>query len=79
MEKGCLVTVGTTSFDALIEAVSTEQFAARLEVLGYAWLRVQVGRGAEPRFTGDSALQRTWFRFTCVLLSVTLYHAESQG
>ena len=39
------VTVGTTSFDALIRAADGEGFAAALRDLGFARLRLQIGRG----------------------------------
>jgi len=44
------VTVGTTSFDALIAATTTPEFANALEKLGFDELRLQVGRGAAPLF-----------------------------
>mmetsp|Transcript_36526 Transcript_36526/g.117106 ORF Transcript_36526/g.117106 Transcript_36526/m.117106 type:complete len:179 (+) Transcript_36526:23-559(+) len=63
---GVLVTVGTTSFDALVAAAATREFAERLEESGYEWLRIQVGRGAAPPagWDGEKPLERSWFRFT---------------
>ncbi|KAJ8598451.1 hypothetical protein CTAYLR_006850 [Chrysophaeum taylorii] len=62
--RGIFVTVGTTCFDELVAAVTTAEFADRLTELGYRWLRVQVGRGTEPTFLGETTVHRTWFRFT---------------
>ena len=53
------MTVGTTEFDALVAAATAPPFLARLEALGFAWLRLQVGRGAAPPDTDRT----TWFRF----------------
>ena len=53
------VTVGTTSFDALIHAATTPEFANALEKLGFDELRLQVGRGAAP----TEADRVSWFRF----------------
>ena len=64
--RGVLVTVGTTSFDGLVEAATSEAFAEQLEAMGYAWLRVQVGRGKAPEEKWDTRrpLRRSWFRMT---------------
>ena len=58
MPRRVFVTVGTTSFDALIQATTTPEFANALEKLGFDELRLQVGRGQAP--VSDSV---TWFRF----------------
>ena len=59
MPRRVFVTVGTTSFDALIHACTTPEFANALEKLGFDELRLQVGRGAAPTDTDRT----TWFRF----------------
>ena len=59
MPRRVFVTVGTTSFDALIAATATREFANALEKLGFDELRLQVGRGKEPHKTDHT----TWFRF----------------
>ena len=59
MPRRVFVTVGTTSFDALIHAATTPEFANALEKLGFDELRLQVGRGKEPTKTD----RVTWFRF----------------
>ena len=64
---GVFVTVGTTEFDALVAAATAPPFLARLEALGFAWLRLQVGRGAAPHRPAASTVNNThvsWFRFT---------------
>ena len=64
---GVFVTVGTTEFDALVAAATAPPFLARLEALGFAWLRLQVGRGAAPRLPAASTVggaHVSWFRFT---------------
>ena len=59
MPRRVFVTVGTTSFDALVAATTTPEFANALEKLGFDELRLQVGRGAAPADTD----RVTWFRF----------------
>ena len=59
MPRRVFVTVGTTSFDALIRATTAPEFANALEKLGFDELRLQVGRGKEPSKTDRT----TWFRF----------------
>jgi len=59
MPRRVFVTVGTTSFDALIAATTTPEFASALEKLGFDELRLQVGRGNEPAVRDRT----TWFRF----------------
>ena len=58
MPRRVFVTVGTTSFDALIAATTAPEFANALEKLGFDELRLQVGRGKAPEAEGA-----TWFRF----------------
>eukprot|EP00271_Cylindrocystis_brebissonii_P009127 TRINITY_DN23790_c0_g1_i1.p1 TRINITY_DN23790_c0_g1~~TRINITY_DN23790_c0_g1_i1.p1 ORF type:complete len:174 (+),score=34.36 TRINITY_DN23790_c0_g1_i1:443-964(+) len=43
--KSVFVVVGTTSFDALIQAVDTVEFRAVLRQKGYTSLIIQIGRG----------------------------------
>jgi len=59
MPRRVFVTVGTTSFDALIDACITPEFNKKLATLGFDELRLQVGRGAAP----TEADRITWFRF----------------
>ena len=59
MPRRVFVTVGTTSFDTLIAATTTPEFASALEKLGFDELRLQVGRGNEPAVRDRT----TWFRF----------------
>ena len=59
MPRRVFVTVGTTSFDALIDACTTPEFNKKLATLGFDELRLQVGRGAAPAETDRT----TWFRF----------------
>ena len=59
MPRRVFVTVGTTSFDALVAATTTPEFANALEKLGFDELRLQVGRGKEPHKTD----RVSWFRF----------------
>lgn len=40
------VTVGTTSFDALVRAVDTYEFKEELSTKGYTHLLIQMGRGS---------------------------------
>ena len=71
--KQVFVTVGTTSFDELIEAADSDTVHQALATLGYTHVRHQVGRGdARPRAgDGDAAvatrrrsrLPTTWFDF----------------
>ncbi|XP_035264041.1 UDP-N-acetylglucosamine transferase subunit ALG13 homolog [Anguilla anguilla] len=44
--KTVFVTVGTTSFDELIESITSEEATQALSALGYKKLVLQVGRGA---------------------------------
>ena len=59
MPRRVFVTVGTTSFDALIGACTTPEFHKKLKTLGFDELRLQVGRGAAPTDTD----RVSWFRF----------------
>lgn len=45
-KKTVFVTVGTTSFDALIRAVDTHEVKAELLRRGYTQLLIQMGRGS---------------------------------
>jgi beta-1,4-N-acetylglucosaminyltransferase len=48
------VTVGTTQFDALVEALLRPSALEALAKLGFRQLRVQHGRGAPPRAPADT-------------------------
>jgi beta-1,4-N-acetylglucosaminyltransferase len=48
-KKTIFVTVGTTLFEALIEAVSTQQALDWMAEAGYTHLVVQYGKGTSPR------------------------------
>ncbi|XP_078360646.1 UDP-N-acetylglucosamine transferase subunit ALG13-like isoform X2 [Oculina patagonica] len=45
-EKTVFVTVGTTSFDHLIETISSKALVTLFEKLGYRCIVLQIGRGA---------------------------------
>jgi UDP-N-acetylglucosamine transferase subunit ALG13 len=47
-EGSIFVTVGTTSFDALIAMVDSEPFARLLQMMGYGTLVVQYGELGSP-------------------------------
>ena len=58
-ERQVFVTVGTTEFDALIEAVDSDAAHAALAALGYTRVLFQVGRGsARPRGPAGSRSSR---------------------
>ncbi|KAJ8407173.1 hypothetical protein AAFF_G00288490 [Aldrovandia affinis] len=62
--KTVFVTVGTTSFDELIECVTSEEATQVLSALGYEKLVLQVGRGSVVPDAGSFAgLQVDVFRF----------------
>lgn len=70
-EKRVLVTVGTTSFDELIEAVTSSQFIKLLMSQGYTRLSLQIGRG---QYIPDSSptplgFVMSWFRYKPTLAS----------
>ena len=44
-KKTVFVTVGTTSFDALVRALDTEEVRHELTTKGYTDLLIQMGRG----------------------------------
>ena len=55
-QRTVFVTVGTTSFDALIEAADSDAAHAALGALGYTHIQFQVGRGAaRPREASPDA------------------------
>eukprot|EP00965_Chrysotila_dentata_P255377 6212198-Pleurochrysis_carterae.AAC.2 len=56
-------TVGTTQFNALIDAVLAESVLKLLYEQGYRRLRIQVGRGSEPTLPTSAALDIDWYRF----------------
>ncbi|XP_066271056.1 UDP-N-acetylglucosamine transferase subunit ALG13-like [Branchiostoma lanceolatum] len=63
-EKCVFVTVGTTSFDPLIELVSGGSFCKLLEDLGYARLLLQIGRGQyEPEGFVKPGFRLEYYRF----------------
>ncbi|KAJ8282780.1 hypothetical protein COCON_G00052990 [Conger conger] len=62
--KTVFVTVGTTSFDELIESVTSQETTQVLSALGYKKLVLQVGRGAVlPGSDSCAGLQVNAFRF----------------
>jgi beta-1,4-N-acetylglucosaminyltransferase len=54
---GVFVTVGTTSFDALVATVDSAPFAALLHEQGFTELTVQYGKHAH---TPSSTVAATW-------------------
>ena len=69
MPRAVFVTVGTTSFDALIEIVDDPAFVQSLASLGYTSLRVQLGRGKytpshfDEGGTEVRGVRCDWYRF----------------
>ena len=74
--KECVVTVGTTRFDQLIQVVSGETFPRILRGRGFDRLVLQIGSGDLPRgvrlgdddnrtgeYTHECGLEVSWFRF----------------
>lgn len=56
--KLVLVTVGTTEFDELIQAIDQEAFLVELQKFGFQRLLVQVGRGSyTPKLLGQCQCQ----------------------
>ncbi|KAM4020062.1 UDP-N-acetylglucosamine transferase subunit ALG13-like [Anomaloglossus baeobatrachus] len=64
MEKTVFLTVGTTSFDALISCVSSEQLLSSLKDLGYTKVILQIGRGTvEPESHRTAGFAMDVFRY----------------
>jgi len=59
--KNVFVTVGTTSFDELIESVLENEFLQVLEEKGYSKVTLQIGRGMEPSIP-NSNIMVEWYR-----------------
>lgn len=57
------VTVGTTQFESLIDALLEADVLALLAAQGYRRLRMQVGRGREPALPAGAPLAIEWYRF----------------
>ncbi|RMX61096.1 hypothetical protein pdam_00010520 [Pocillopora damicornis] len=58
------VTVGTTSFDRLIETVSSKAFLELFEKLGYGSVVLQIGRGVfEPEIIDKKNLSMQYYRY----------------
>jgi len=63
-EKSIFVTVGTTSFDRLIETVSSKSFVELLERLGYRSIVLQIGRGVyEPESIDRKHFSLKYYRY----------------
>ncbi|OQR98044.1 UDP-N-acetylglucosamine transferase subunit [Achlya hypogyna] len=60
---GVFVTVGTTSFDALVEALDTAEAYAALAAHGYDSVVFQIGRGSYEPQGADSSLAVTHYRY----------------
>nr|CAG4645285.1 EOG090X0KOU [Leptodora kindtii] len=56
------VTVGTTSFDKLIQTVLQSEILVLLEKVGCRKLVLQIGRGQEPIIPHNCPIEITWFR-----------------
>ncbi|XP_006652163.2 UDP-N-acetylglucosamine transferase subunit ALG13 homolog [Oryza brachyantha] len=65
-KRTVFVTVGTTCFDALVQAVDSERVKEALLQKGYTHLLIQMGRGtyAPSKVTGNSTLQVDYFTFS---------------
>ncbi|KAJ0965552.1 hypothetical protein J5N97_026690 [Dioscorea zingiberensis] len=66
-KKMVFVTVGTTSFDALVRAVDSPQVRDELSSKGYTHLLIQMGRGSyfPSKFSGeDGSLAVDYFTFS---------------
>ena len=63
--KSVFVTVGTTSFDKLIQVVSSDAVVEMFQKLGYSKLELQIGRGEyEPRERDNvNGVELTYFRY----------------
>ncbi|KAJ7382227.1 Glycosyltransferase 28 C-terminal domain [Desmophyllum pertusum] len=63
-EKSVFVTVGTTSFDRLIETVSSKAFVELFEKLGYHSIVLQIGRGVyEPEIVNRKQFSMKYYRY----------------
>ncbi|XP_071942849.1 UDP-N-acetylglucosamine transferase subunit ALG13-like [Antedon mediterranea] len=63
-DKVAFVTVGTTSFDALIETVSSLPIISQLERLGYTKAVLQIGRGNfEPEEVSRTNFTLKYYRY----------------
>ncbi|XP_021817574.1 UDP-N-acetylglucosamine transferase subunit ALG13 homolog [Prunus avium] len=85
-KKTVFVTVGTTSFDALIRAVDTHEVKAELLRRGYTQLLIQMGRGSyipTKSEGGDETLAVDYFTFSSSIAdhlraaSLVISHAGS--
>lgn len=64
MGKTVFVTVGTTSFDALTEKVSSKTICEKLQKLGYTSVSLQIGRGEyEPEPVKMPDFELSFFRY----------------
>ncbi|KAK2420898.1 N-acetylglucosaminyldiphosphodolichol N-acetylglucosaminyltransferase [Trifolium repens] len=79
------VTVGTTSFDALVRAVDSENVKKELLVKGYTHLLIQMGRGSyvPTKSEGEGSLVVDYFTFSSSIAdhlrsaSLVISHAGS--
>ncbi|KAK2366854.1 glycosyltransferase family protein [Trifolium repens] len=79
------VTVGTTSFDALVRAVDSENVKKELLVKGYTQLLIQMGRGSyvPTKSEGEGSLVVDYFTFSSSIAdhlrsaSLVISHAGS--
>ncbi|XP_022084596.1 UDP-N-acetylglucosamine transferase subunit ALG13 homolog [Acanthaster planci] len=63
-KKTVFVTVGTTSFDALIQVVSSQQLCQQFEALGYSKVLLQIGRGVyEPEPISKRGFRLEYYRY----------------
>ena len=62
MAKVAFATVGTTQFDGLVETLLSGEVLALLAKHGYTELRLQVGRGTEPKIPASPPLKVEWYR-----------------
>ncbi|KAL9985934.1 hypothetical protein ACROYT_G008390 [Oculina patagonica] len=63
-EKTVFVTVGTTSFDHLIETISSKALVTLFEKLGYRCIVLQIGRGVyEPEIIDKEGFSLQCYRY----------------
>jgi beta-1,4-N-acetylglucosaminyltransferase len=63
-EKVCFVTVGTTSFDALIQMFSSKEVHDSLAYLGITRIELQIGKGSFEVENAPGLLPMNSFRFS---------------
>ncbi|XP_038044184.1 UDP-N-acetylglucosamine transferase subunit ALG13 homolog [Patiria miniata] len=63
-KKTVFVTVGTTSFDALVQVASSRQLCQQFQALGYSKVLLQIGRGVyEPEPVSKRGFTVEYYRY----------------